>query len=79
MLIGSVLKAIPTLQASAENKWRYGAHIGNAVVECYEQDGKAIILRVRRAVDKDDSQSDFTAGVFCHTIKSAKYFIGEFA
>ncbi len=44
----------------------------------YDQDGSVICLKVRRLGDKDDWQSDYSAGCFYKTIKRAiNAFKGE--
>lgn len=42
-----------------------------AVIEWWRSGDSAECLRVRPVHDHDDSMSDYSAGAFCHTIKSA--------
>ncbi len=35
----------------------------------YNQDGRVVAARVRRASDKDDMFTDYCAGHFCRTVK----------
>lgn len=47
------------------------ATLKNAVVEINDQDGTAIIIRVKRLGQQDDGMTDYYPGTFCHTIKYA--------
>lgn len=50
----------------------------NKEISWWDQGGEAICLRVRGLNDKDDMQSDYTAGSFYDTAKHAiKSFKGE--
>jgi hypothetical protein len=46
------------------------------IVSWWKQDDSAICVKSRRPNDEDDCQSDYSAGYFCRTIKSAVASLG---
>ena len=57
-----------------KSKWDLTNHYVETetrVLSWYQQDDSAICVNSRRHNDHHDSQSDYTAGYFCHTIKEA--------
>lgn len=54
----------------------FWAEINGNIIDWFDQGGFAICLRVRRVHDKDDSQSDYCAGSFAHSIKQAMEWAG---
>ncbi len=54
-----------------DNGHQYFCKGAKRVVTWYKQDDSAICFNSRRHNDHHDSQSDYSAGYFCRTIKSA--------
>lgn len=57
--------------AVTQNGRRYSAQSGRNVIEFKEQDSLIICIRVRNANDRDDVQSDYSAGVWCNNLSKA--------
>ena len=53
------------------NGYRYQAYLGSSVISFYNQDSTIGCINVRDVFDVDDSQSDYSAGVFCDNITQA--------
>ncbi len=48
---------------------KYVATYGTWMVEFYDQDGDVICLRARRHTDRDESQSDYSAGSWFDSLR----------
>ena len=54
----------------------YFVKINNHFIEFFNQNGLVICLKVRKEDDENDIQSDYSAGVFVKTLKSALNSVG---
>lgn len=59
----------------ASNGRQFYARFGGRVISWYDQDGEAIAVSVRSENDRDDPQSDYFAGSFTPTLKTALRWI----
>lgn len=77
----SVVAALKRIGVTAlrneRNNWR--AVKGAAYIDWIDQDGDALCLRVARCNDHDDCQSDYSAGSFFNTIKSALAYLQKWS
>lgn len=59
------------LQQSTWDKNHFYTESAKRVLSWWKQDESAICVKSRRHNDEDDAMSDYSAGFFCRTIKSA--------
>lgn len=72
----SVIKKLGKLaKIDQYDNGKYSAVLNSKEATWWDQGGRAICLKVRRLNDIDDSQSDYSAGFFCDTIKEAINFL----
>ena len=50
---------------------RYWAQAGQNIISFFDQAGSVICINVRSINDESDSQSDYSAGVFCDNLSQA--------
>lgn len=74
MLTKNLIKAVeksPTLIGIRHNNGNHTYYNNHNIMEIIDQEGEAINVYIRRKNQHDDIQSDYFAGSFYHSIKSA--------
>lgn len=76
MKTSNAIKKLEKAGAKVELLWKnkYSAQFKSHVVEFINQDGSAICIIVRNKNDHDDIMTDYHAGTFFSSIKSAIEF-----
>ena len=79
MKVKSLVNALTKLglEIKVNSNGQYYCKGQSYVCSWYAQNENAICVNVRRHNDHHDSQSDYTAGSFAHTIKQAVKWIQE--
>lgn len=70
-LVKALEKAGHEIKKSTWDSTNHYVESQTRVLSWYHQNESAICVNSRRHNDNHDSQSDYTAGYFCHTIKGA--------
>ena len=70
-LVKAIEKAGYEIKKNTWDSTHHYAETGSRILSWYQQNDSAICVNSRRHNDHHDSQSDYSAGYFCHTIKEA--------
>ncbi len=76
-LVRKLTKAGYTIIQCNHRSDRFYVKSPTRIVAWWKQDDSAICVQSRRPDDENDSQSDYSAGYFCDTIKRAVESLSE--